>query len=134
MVRFEDAAPRDLRDSMGPAVESGAQDHDLVHALSERIDETVVDVLRAHRNRASGARPVPVDERPRHGGADHGQAREMQRDPEAPLEKQRGERIVEEPRRRGSRRFDSPVKGNERGGSTGVSHRKRFTKRRREDA
>src|SRR5262249_52283617 len=69
MVRLEDSALRDLADSMGPAVEAGAQDHNLLHALAERLAEAVVDVPSPDRYRSARAGPGPVDERPRHASA-----------------------------------------------------------------
>src|SRR5262249_4125951 len=122
MVRLEDSALRDLADSMGPAVEAGAQDHNLLHALTERLAKAVVDVPSSDRYRSARAGPVPVDKRPRHGSADQGQAGEAQRRPEAPVEKPRGEGVVEESRRRRAGRLDGSIEANERGRAAHAPH------------
>jgi hypothetical protein len=71
VVHFKDARLLDTRDSIGAAIEASAQDHDLIHPAAERSTEDIIDVSRPDCHRASGPRPVPIDERPWHGGTDH---------------------------------------------------------------
>jgi hypothetical protein len=123
VVHFKDARQLDTRDSIGAAIEASAQDHDLVHPAAERSTEDIIDVSRSDCHRASGPRPVPIDERPWHGGTDHWKSREAQRAPEAPSEKRGCERVLEESCACGARGLHGPVKGDQRGGSAdGLVH------------
>src|SRR5262245_19519725 len=123
VVHFKDARLLDTRDAMGAAIEASAQDHDLVHPATERSTEDIIDVSCPDCHRASGPRPVPIDERPWHGGTDHRKSREAQRAPEAPPEKRGSEGVLEESCACGARGLHGPVKGDQRGGSAhGPAH------------
>src|SRR5262249_11543869 len=71
MVHFKDTGPLDAPDAIGTAIETSAEDPNLVHAAPERCTEEVIDVARTHHHRSPGPRPVPVNKRPRHAGTDH---------------------------------------------------------------
>jgi hypothetical protein len=71
MIHFKDPGPLDALDAIGAAIETSAEDHDLVHAAPERRPEEIIDVSRPHHHCSPGPRPVPVNERPRHAGPDH---------------------------------------------------------------
>jgi len=99
MIHFKDTGALDAPDAIGAAIETSAEDHDLVHAVRKRRPEEIIDVSRPHRHRAPRPRPVPIQERPRHARTDYWQPRQGQRPPETPAEKRRGERVRKESRR-----------------------------------
>ena len=130
MVHFEDTGSLDARDPVRSPVEPRSENHDLIRSAPKRCTEDVVDVPGPDRNRPSGTRPVPVDDRPRQGGAECRKPEGAKRPPKAPSEKGRRQRIHEEASRCGARRLDRPVKGDELSGSAdGAGHHVRFYSR-----
>src|SRR5206468_5358138 len=101
----------------GSAVGTSSEDHGLLHAPPESFTEDIIDVSRTNYHRSSGPGPVPINERPRQGGTDHRQPRQMKRPSEAPAEKSGSKRVLKEPRTCGARGFRGPPEGDDRGGS-----------------
>lgn len=44
VVNFKDMSPGDLRDAVGPAIETGAENNHLLNAISQRLQQSIVDL------------------------------------------------------------------------------------------
>src|SRR5215831_4860375 len=110
MVDLKHARALDAGQPIGTAVETRAQNHDLLDAIAESLQEGIIDEARARNDRWPASRPAPVNI-PDDQGTQPRDMRQRSDTAQGGSQKAQREGIIEQAIGRGARGLDGPKQG-----------------------